>query len=189
MNEFFSDNAWKVSTLLAAAFGGFLTIWIGKFFRWFFQQFSKESRANWRIARVQVKARRERVFEEVVNNPMLIVLNTLYIALIFTLVISVAALVAAYPMITEGAKYSIAIAKETICPSTNYLLSMYCDSKPIGADWLINDKNLLKYFWIVAPILFFYLILFFCWFWVSLFYLISVYRRALKGRSIASLWF
>ncbi len=189
MNSIFSDPAWNVGALLAAAFGGFLTVWIGRFFGWLRRQFSKESRVDWKLAKAQVVAKREKVFEHLAKNPMLIVLNTLYLALIFTLVISIATFLFAVPAIAEGARYSTEVARTTLCPATSKPLAAYCVIKPIDADSQFHDKNVVRYFWIVAPALFFFLILFFAWFWTRLFHLLKICRRSLNDYSIASLWF
>jgi sterol desaturase/sphingolipid hydroxylase (fatty acid hydroxylase superfamily) len=189
MNSIFSDPAWNVSALLAAAFGGFLTVWIGRFFGWLSLQFSKENRESWKLAKAQVEARREKVYEHLVSNPMLIVLNALHIALIFALVISITTFLFAVPGIAEGARYSAEVATTTLCSSDFTLLVAYCDIKPINADSPVSDKNVVRYFWIVAPVLFLHLILFFAWFWSRLFHLFKLCRRTLNGYSIASPWF
>jgi hypothetical protein len=186
MNSIFSDPAWNVSALLAAAFGGFLTVWIGRFLGWLRLQFSKESRAEWKLAKAQVKARREDVFEHLASNPMLIVLNALYIALIFTMVMSIATFLFAVPAIAEGARYSAEVAQTTLCPSTFTLVAAYCEIKPVNAGSPISDRNVVRYFWMVAPALFLYLIFFFAWFWSRLFHLFKLCRRTLNGYSIAS---
>lgn len=189
MNNIFSDSAWSISALLAAAFGGFLTVWIGRLFGWLRKQFSAESRAAWKIAKAQVEAKREKVFEHLVANPMLIVLNVLYITLIFTLVVSIASFLFAVPAIAEGARYSSEVAIATLCPSKSALLAAYCEVQPVSVDSPIHDRNVVRYFWTVAPVLFVYLIFFFAWFWSRLFHLLKICRLVLGEHSIASLWF
>lgn len=188
MNDFFSDPAWKLSTLLAAAFGGFLTIWIGKLVGWIRSQFSEKNRKLFREAKVQVEARREAVLNHLAANPVLLVLNTLYVAMITAAVVGASYLLFALPVFLEAHTAFQVEFRATFCPVDSDWLKFLC-GKPWPDVDALSDTNAARYLRIAAPVLFGPLLLFFVWLWSTLYWLFKAYRRAMGEYSVAKPFF
>ena len=172
MVEFFSDPAWKLSTLLAAAFGGFLTIWIGKLFGWIKGQFSEENRRLFKEAKAQVDARREAVIAHLAANPILLVLNTLYVAMISAAVVGTTYLLFSLPSYIDSHSAFQAEFRAAFCPVESDWLKFLCGKPWPDADAL-SDTNMIRYLRIAAPVLFGPLIFFFVWLWSALYWLFN----------------
>ncbi len=192
MSDFFSDPAWKFSALLAAAFGGFLTVWIGKFsskiYGWIRNQFSEDNRRLYREAKAQVDARREAVVTTLAANPSLLILNTLYIATIAAAVLGFTNVLVSLPGYFESHKAFQAEFQRTFCPIETEWLKFMC-GKPWPELEAISDENVVRYLRIAAPALFVPLMLFFVWLWSSLYWLLRAYHRAMGENNVSKPFF
>jgi hypothetical protein len=188
MNDFFSDPAWKLSTLLAAAFGGFLTIWIGRLFGWMRGQFSEENRRLFREAKAQVEARREGVLAHLAANPILLVLNTLYVAMISAAVVGTSYLLFSLPSIVDSHSALQAEFRATFCPIETNWLKFLCN-KPWPDVETLSNQNTVRYLRIAAPVMFGPLLIFFVWLWSTLYWLFKAYHRAMREHNVAKPFF